>query len=84
MATSHLGESNNLSYCIKPTISYLGISLDLVNDIHAVHAINPYTNKIIARNEGPKTILGKCFSSQFDIVSSKKNNCPQNIMGTVI
>jgi hypothetical protein len=43
-----------------------------VNDIHAVHAIKPYTNKIIAKNEGPKTILGKCFSSQFDIVCSKK------------
>ena len=40
-ATSHLGESNKRSYCIKPTISYFGINLDFVNDIHAVQAINP-------------------------------------------
>jgi len=52
-------------------MSYLGISLERVNEIHAVHAINPYTNNMIARKEGPNTILGKCFSSQLDMIKSK-------------
>ena len=73
IATSHLGDSKSLSYWIKPTISYFGINLERVKDIHAVQAIKPYTNKMIAMKEGPKTILGKCFSSQFVIIY--KNNC---------
>ena len=67
-ATSHLGESNKRSYCIKPTISYFGINLDFVNDIHAVQAINPYTKTRIAKNEGAITIFGIFFSSHLNII----------------
>ena len=64
-------------------MSYLGISLDFVKEIHAVQAIKPYTNKIIAMKEGAKTILGKCFSSQLDITNIRKLTVPIKI-GTVI